>query len=288
VILLQALVSGLLLGAVYALVAIGLGLVWGVMKILNIAHAALAILGAYLALSLMQAVGMDPVLSLVVSVPVLFLIGAGLQHFLIGRLEGRKDFETHSFLVLYGVMVIVENLSVYLWSADVRVIAPAYASHTLLLEGVALPLGRVVSFAVAVASLMVVYFFLSRSQLGLAVRAIAFDREAAGLVGISVNRTSMIAFGLGTATAAVAGLAIGLVSSFFPGIQIVWVSKAFLVVVLGGVDNIPGLVLAATLLGIVETVVGLTAPLYMVDFVAYVLLIAILMIRPQGLLGRRV
>lgn len=287
-ILLQALTAGILLGAVYALVAIGLGLVWGVMKILNIGHAALAILGAYLSLSLMQSLGIDPVLSLLVSVPVLFLIGAGLQHFLIGRLGGRRDFETQSFLVLYGVMVMVENLSVYVWTADVRLISPAYAIHTLAIEGVAFPVGRVVSFAIAVAALLVVYLFLTRSRLGLAVRAIAFDREAAGLVGISVNRTSMVAFGLGTATAAVAGLAIGLVSSFFPGIQIVWVSKAFLVVVLGGVDNIPGLVLAATILGIVETFVGLTAPLYLVDFVAYVLLITVLMIRPQGLLGRKV
>jgi branched-chain amino acid transport system permease protein len=131
-----------------------------------------------------------------------------------------------------------------------------------------------------------VYVFLKRTKMGRAVRAIASDREAAMLMGISVRALSRIAFGLGTATAAVAGLSLGLVSSFFPGIQIVWVSKAFLVIVLGGVDNTIGLFLAALLLGVLENVIGIVAPAFVVDFVAYVLLIGTLMIRPHGLLRR--
>ena len=284
--LFQAVISGLLFGGVYAAIGLGLGLVWGVMRVLNIGHPALAILGAYLSFTLIIHTGMDPLLTLLVSIPVLFLLGVGLQQFVVRPMALRKDWELHTFLILYGVMVIVENLSVFIWSADVRLISAPYTVKTLNLGAVILPVGRVISFIIATAAVVVVYVFLKRTRMGRAVRAIASDREAAALVGISVHRFSGLAFGLGTATAAVAGLALGLVSSFFPGIQIAWLSKAFLVVVLGGVDNVLGLFAAALLLGVAENVIGIIAPAFVVDFVAYGLLIATLMIRPQGLLGR--
>jgi branched-chain amino acid transport system permease protein len=284
--LLQAVVSGILFGGVYAAIGLGLGLVWGVMRVLNIGHPALAILGAYLSFTLIVRIGMDPLLTLLVSIPVLFLLGVGLQQVVVRPMAPRKDSELHTFLILYGVMVVVENLSVYIWTADVRLISAPYTVRTLNLGAVILPVGRVISFGIAAAAVFVVYLFLKRTRMGRAVRAIASDREAASLMGISVNRISSLAFGLSTATAAVAGLALGLVSSFFPGIQIAWLSKAFLVVVLGGVDNVLGLFAAALLLGVAENVIGIMAPAFVVDFVAYGLLIATLMIRPQGLLGR--
>lgn len=284
--LLQAVVSGILFGGIYAAIGLGLGLVWGVMRILNIGHAALAILGAYFSLTLVQRAGMDPLLSLVGTIPALYLIGMGLQQFVVHPMQGRRDAELHVFLLLYGIMVAIENLSVFIWSADVRLISSPYTSRTLDVIGLILPVGRLLSFLIAAAAVATVYLFLKRTKVGRAVRAIASDHEAAALMGISVSRLSRVAFGLGTATAAVAGLALGLVSSFFPGIQIVWISKAFLVVVLGGVDNVLGLFLAALFLGVAESIVGILAPAFVVDFVAYVLLIATLMIRPQGLLGR--
>jgi branched-chain amino acid transport system permease protein len=281
----QTVVSGILFGSVYAAIALGLGLVWGVMRILNIGHAALAILGAYLSLTLLQA-GVDPLLSLLITIPILFLVGVGLQRFVAESMYGRKDAELHTFLILYGIMVTIENLQVFIWSADVRLISTSYSTQNLHLFGLILPMGRVISFLIAGAAVAAVYLFLKRTKMGRAVRAIASDREAAMLMGISVRSLSRIAFGLGTATAAVAGLSLGLVSSFFPGIQIVWVSKAFLVIVLGGVDNTIGLFLAALLLGVLENVIGIIAPAFVVDFVAYVLLIGTLMIRPHGLLRR--
>jgi branched-chain amino acid transport system permease protein len=284
--LLQAVVSGILFGGVYAAIGLGLGLVWGVMRILNIGHAALAILGAYLSLTLILRAGMDPLLSLVFTIPALFLIGMGLQQFVVRPMGARKEAELHIFLILYGIMVAVENLSVFIWSADVRLISAPYTSRTLSPFGLIVPVGRLISFVIGAAAVAVVYVFLRRAKVGRAVRAIASDREAAALMGISVHRVSMAAFGLSTATAAVAGLALGLVSSFFPGIQIVWISKAFLVVVLGGVDNVLGLFLAALLLGVAENVIGIVAPAFVVDFVAYVLLIVTLMVRPQGLLRK--
>jgi branched-chain amino acid transport system permease protein len=284
--LLQAVASGILFGGVYAVIGLGLGLVWGVMRILNIGHAALAILGAYLSLTLILRAGMDPLLSLVFTIPALFLIGMGLQQFVVRPMGARKEAELHIFLILYGIMVAVENLSVFIWSADVRLISAPYTSRTLSAFGLIVPVGRLISFVIGAAAVAVVYVFLRRAKVGRAVRAIASDREAAALMGISVHRVSMLAFGLSTATAAVAGLALGLVSSFFPGIQIVWISKAFLVVVLGGVDNVLGLFLAALMLGVAENVIGIVAPAFVVDFVAYVLLIGTLMIRPQGLLRK--
>jgi branched-chain amino acid transport system permease protein len=284
----QALTAGILLGGVYAAIAIGLGLVWGVMKILNIAHAALALLGAYLTVTLMQSAGIDPLASLVISVPVLFALGALTQRLFVSPLIGRRDFETQTFLMLYGIMVVVENLSVFFWKTDVRLISPSYANHVILLAGAVLPVGRLIAFGLGTGTVAVVYLFLRRSRLGLAVRALGFDREAAGIVGINVGSVSMLAFGIGTATAAVAGVCLGLVSSFFPGLQIVWISKAFLIVVLGGIGNIPGLLLAAITLGVLESVVGVLAPAYVSNLVAYVLLIVVLMVRPQGLLGSKI
>lgn len=285
---LQAIVSGILLGGVYAALAIGLGLVWGVMKVLNIAHATLALLGAYLSLEIMQQTGLDPFASLVVTAPLLFAVGAFLQRFAVAPLEGRRDFETQTFLVLYGVMVVVENLTVFFWNTDVRQLSPGYSETTLVVAGLRLPEGRVIAFLAGLATLVLVYTFLRRSRLGLAVRALGYDREAAGLMGMPVRRIAMMAFGLATATAAVAGAGIGMVSAFFPSLGIVWVAKAFLVVVLGGVSNIAGLVIAAMGLGVLESVVGVVAPSYFADVAAYVLLIGVLMVRPQGLLGARV
>jgi branched-chain amino acid transport system permease protein len=278
----QAVVSGVLFGGVYAAIALGLGLVWGVMRILNIGHAAIAILGAYLSLTLVQA-GIDPLISLAITMPVLFVIGVMLQRLVAEPMHGRKDAELHTFLILYGLMVVIENLTVFIWSADVRLISAPYSSRNLHLFGLILPVGRLISFLVASLAVAAVYLFLAHTKTGRAVRAIASDRDAAILMGVPVRRLSRLAFGLGTATAAVAGLALGLVSSFFPGIQIVWVSKAFLVIVLGGVDNILGLFLAALALGVAENVVGILAPSFVVDFVAYALLIGTLMVRPQGL-----
>lgn len=284
----HAAISGLFLGGVYAAIAIGLGLVWGVMKILNIAHAALALLGAYLCLTFMDNMGMDPIAALVFSVPILFGIGALLQRTLIRPLESRGNFETQTFLVLYGVMVMVENICVYFWKTDVRLISPSYAGRTWVLVGTYLPVGRVIAFGLGLGALAVVYSFLKFSRMGLAVRALGFDRDAASMVGINANRTAMVAVGLATATAAVAGVALGLVSSFYPGLQIVWISKAFLVVVLGGIANIPGLLVAALGLGVVESVVGAYEPSYASEIAAYAVLILVLMFRPQGLLGAKV
>ena len=282
----QTVVSGILFGGIYAAIALGLGLVWGVMRILNIGHAALAILGAYLSLTLVQRAGMDPLLTLLVTIPVLYVIGVALQRFVVESMHGRKEAEVHTFLILYGVMVAVENLTVFVWTADVRLISAPYFTQNIHFLDLILPVGRIISFLLATAAVGAVYVFLKRTKTGRAVRAIASDREAALLMGISVRRLSRVAFGIGASTTAVAGLALGMVSSFSPGIQIVWVSKAFLVIVLGGVDNILGLFFAALLLGVAENVIGLMAPSFVVDFVAYALLIGTLMVRPKGLLRR--
>ncbi len=281
----QAVANGILFGGIYAAIALGLGLVWGVMRILNIGHAALAILGAYLSLTLVQA-GVDPLLSLVATIPALAIVGAALQFFVVEPVHRRKEAEQHTFLILYGVMVAVENLQVFFWSADVRLISAPYTMRNLHVLGLYLPAGRVISFLMAAAVVAAVHLFLARTRTGRAVRAVASDLDAATLMGISVRKLSRMAFGLSSATAAVAGLALGLVSSFFPGIQIVWISKAFLVVILGGVDNILGLFVAALVLGVAENVTGVIAPAFVVDFVAYILLIGTLMVRPRGLMRR--
>lgn len=283
--LVQLLVSGILLGGVYASLAVGLGLVWGVMKVLNVAHASLAILGAYLTWALMARSGLDPILGLLVSVPALFIFGALLQLVAVEPLNRRRNFATESFLLLYGVMIIVENTTAMIWTTDVRLISPLYARETISALGIVVPVGRLLAFTLGMTAFLVTFSLLRFTRFGLAIRATGIDHEAASLMGMNVRRAGMVAFGLGAATAAVAGLGLGLTSSFFPGLQVLWLTKAFLIVVLGGVGSMSGLILAAMLLGIIESFVGFFVSTFASTLVGFVLLVLVLVFRPQGLMG---
>ena len=229
--LLQAVVSGVLLGGVYALPAVGLSLIWGVMKVVNIAHGVLALLGSYLALVTFQAFGLDPLVALVAVVPGFFLLGLLLQRTLVQPLAQAPEMSS-----LLAVLFLDQ--------------------------------------------------MLTRTYLGKAIRATAQNRSAALLAGINADRMALVAFGIGTALAGVAGVALALIYSFYPTVHIFWVVKAFLIVVLGGVGNVRGTLVAAFLLGLAESLFGTFVSFRWVDFSVYVLLLVILLVRPQGLYGR--
>jgi branched-chain amino acid transport system permease protein len=280
----QAAVSGLLAGGVYALPAVGLSLVWGVMKIVNIAHGVLALLASYLALTLFQALGLDPLLSLVILVPVFFAIGMLVQRGLVQPITGQPEIS--SLLVLFALTIVTENVITRLWSADFRTLSPSYAGTSFQLTVLNVSVARTISFILAVVAVFGLDAVLQRTYFGRAIRATAQNRGAAMLAGIDTGRISMLAFGLGASLAAAAGVALSLIYTLHPTAHILWVVKAFLVAVLGGVGNIRGAFAAGLLLGVAESYLGTFVSFRWVDFSVYVLLLLILLLRPQGLYGR--
>jgi branched-chain amino acid transport system permease protein len=281
---LQAAVSGVLLGGVYALPAVGLSLIWGVMKVVNIAQGVLALLASYFALTFFQQLGLDPLLALVAVVPAFFVFGVLLQRVLVQPLQQAPEMS--SLLALFGFTIILESLIQRVWTADFRALSPWYSGTSLALGPLNLSIVRALTFVLAMAAVLLLDMTLNRTYLGKAIRATAQNRSAALLAGINTDHIALIAFGIGTALAGVAGVALALIYSFYPTVHIFWVVKAFLIVVLGGVGNVRGTLAAALLLGVAESFFGTFVSFRWVDFSVYVLLLVILLVRPQGLYGR--
>jgi branched-chain amino acid transport system permease protein len=282
--LLQATISGVLLGGVYALSAVGLSLIWGVMKVVNIAHGVLALLASYLALTLFQQLGVDPLLSITVVGPVFFGFGLVLQRWLVRPLQHAPEMS--ALLALFGFTIILENIIVRVWTADFRALSPWYSASSIAIGPVNVSIVRTIACTLSLLAVFSLDLILHRTYLGKAIRATAQNHAMALLAGINTDFVALIAFGIGTALAAIAGVVLALIYSFYPTVHIFWVVKAFLIVVLGGVGNIRGTLLAGMLLGVAESFFGTFVSFRWVDFSVYVLLLAILLLRPQGLYGR--
>jgi branched-chain amino acid transport system permease protein len=282
--LLQAVVSGLLLGGVYALAAVGLSLIWGVMKVVNVAHGVLALLASYLALTLYQR-GLDPVISIALIAPTFFVLGLLVERVFVHPVLRRPEMD--SLLVLFGATIALENVIQRVWSADFRTLNPWYSGTSLAVGGLNVSIARGLAFVLSLAAVFALSALLARTHLGRAIRATAQNRPTAMLAGIDVDRIALIAFGLGTALAGVAGVALALIYSFYPTVHFFWIVKAFLVVVLGGVGNVRGTLAAALLLGVAEGLLGSLVSFAWVDVSVYILLMLVLLLRPRGLYGFR-
>jgi branched-chain amino acid transport system permease protein len=282
--LLQAVVSGLLLGGVYALAAVGLSLIWGVMKVVNVAHGVLALLASYLALTLYQR-GLDPVISIALIAPTFFALGLVVERVFVHPVLRRPEMD--SLLVLFGATIALENVIQRVWSADFRTLNPWYSGTSVAVGGLNVSLARGLAFVLSLAAVFALSALLTRTHLGRAIRATAQNRPTAMLAGIDVDRIALIAFGVGTALAGVAGVALALIYSFYPTVHFFWIVKAFLVVVLGGVGNVRGTLAAALLLGVAEGLLGSLVSFAWVDVSVYVLLMLVLLLRPRGLYGFR-
>ncbi|HZS02075.1 MAG TPA: branched-chain amino acid ABC transporter permease [Chloroflexota bacterium] len=285
----QSLVFGLLVGALYGLAAAGLSLVFGVMKVLNVAHGDLLMLGGYGSFWLFTLYGVDPFVSLLIIGPALFVIGLALELALFRPLT-RFDEETkikNSLLIGFGLALVLENLAIRLWTADERGITTAYAGTVARLGAINLPLDRLGNLAVALAVIVGLHLFLTRTYLGKGIRATAEDWQAATLVGINVRRTYLIAFALGTALAGVAGTLVTVGFAVSPTIGLDWTLKALIVVVLAGLGSVFGTFVGGLLLGLGESLVTLipNGGSYR-ELVGLVLFVVVLLVRPQGLFGR--
>ena len=284
--LLQSLILGLLLGGLYALLAAGLTLYFGVMRVVMIAHSAFLILAAYLAWFFTTQTGLDPLLSLVITVPLFFVTGYGMQRALLSRLRP-ATLTMMSVLLTFAIALIIEGGLGYLFSGTQRRIQLGYSSASLELWGARIAVVKLVAFGLAAVSLLVLYLLLKKTRFGQALRATIQHREAAQLLGIDTDRIAGFGFGLGLATAAVGGTALALDATIYPSLHWHWIGPLMAIIVIGGLGSIPGAAIAAMVLGVTQSLLQIPMGTTWAQTVFYLALFATLMFRPQGFFGGR-
>ncbi len=283
VLITQSLISGVMMGMIYALLAVGFSLVWGVMHVVHISHAAFGLIGAYLAYTLLEAAGIDPTVSLLATVPLLFVTACVVYQVLIKPITRSRDIVVASMILTFGVAIILENLMVITWNADPRILTPTYASDALILGPFYLQYPHLVGFFMSLAGIAAVYLFLKKTYTGMAVRAAWQQPDAAQLYGVNLFRISMITFATSVATSGAGGVGLALLYSFEPHSHNLWLIYLFLIVIVGGVGNIAGTAVAGLIIG---TITGLSMaflPYQWVNLVTFGLLMIFLIFRPQGL-----
>jgi branched-chain amino acid transport system permease protein len=285
----QNLVFGILVGALYGLAAVGLALVFGVTKFLNVAHGELLMLGGYASFWLFSLWHVDPFLSLPLAIAALVVVGAVLYKLLFSRMvklaEGAKIQNT--LLVGFGLGLILQNLALRFWTADTRSITTFYSGAVWTILGVRLPVVRVASMGIAFVLIVALQLFLRRTYTGKALRATVENWEAATLMGIDIQRVYLLSFVMGAALAGVAGALVSVGYSIDPGMGMSWTLKSLVVMVLGGLGSITGTFVGGLVLGVTESATGYFLSLTYKEVVGLVLFLLVLVFRPQGLFGTK-
>jgi branched-chain amino acid transport system permease protein len=284
-ILLPAILNGLTTGAVYALVALGLTLIYGVLHIINFAHGSLLMLALYGVYFLFTLAGIDPYLALPIVVPAMFVLGYALQRCAISTAShGRED---NILLVTLGLSIIIDNLALFFWSADTRTINTSYGFDTVDLGVADIAVPKLVSFAGALVITGLLWLLMQRTDLGKAIRAVAKERQGARLVGIDVDHVYAMSFGIGIAC--VGAAACLLMPSYYahPGVGESFVLIAFTIVVLGGMGSFVGALVGGLIVGVTESLGGLFLGETLGKIGIFAIFIAILLFRPTGLFGQR-
>lgn len=282
----QALISGILLGGLYAILAIGLSLIWGMLKIINLAHFAFTFLAAYFTYQISTSTGLDPFFTLIITIPIFFLIGVALQWFF----EAFNVSEFNSLLITFGLFIIFQSIMQAIWTADYRSIDKTinpYNSQSFWIGEFALPISRFSAFLAAIIIAVLTIYVLNRTYMGKALRAISQDREIAAAFGVNYRKMAMVLSGAATAYAAVAGTFIAMIFDLFPEAGLEWIGIIFAVVILGGLANVPGALGAGLLIGVVQALTTALSSPGMAPLVTFTLLILALLFRPEGLFTRR-
>src|SRR2546426_1018053 len=279
----QVVVSGVLVGALYAMVALGLALIFGVMRVINIAHGPLLMFGAYVTFFLYDRFGINPYLTIPISMVTMFVVGAVLERGLVFRVVDAPELS--SLLLTFGISIALVNLAQLAFTSDLR--AVEYITGAWVVGGLALSKPRMIAFVFAAAVTALSFVLLKSTRLGKAIRATSQSREVAMVCGVDVARIHLLTFGFASALAAAGGALLAVIVAIQPEMGGVWTFKSFLVIVLGGAGNYPGALVGGLLLGLVEQVASLFLTTQLSEVVAYVLLVLVLLVRPSGLLGGR-
>jgi branched-chain amino acid transport system permease protein len=281
----QATAFGLLIGGVYALFASGLTLIFGVMKVINIAHGALLILGAFFTFTLWEQLGLDPLAAIVVTTPAMFAFGWVLYSVLIRPL--REAPLSSTVLLTFGLALVLEAAMGLIWGNQSRSARPSYFDQSFDVAGIVLPKAQVFACGVAILVLSLLYLFLARTWTGRAIRAAAANNQAAALVGVNIARVGALTFAVGVATVGAAGSMVSVLYPFLPGSHYIWIARVLSIIVLGGLGSLRGAAVGAVLLGLAEVYTQTYVSTEWAPAVPYVLIFAVLFFRPQGLMGTR-
>jgi branched-chain amino acid transport system permease protein len=285
---LDVVVNSFLAAGLYATMAYGLAVIYGVMRIINLAHAGIMMLGAYTTFTLFTHFSIDPFLSIVVVVPLFFAGGVALYRTVVRRLPRSGSTPSmESLLLLFGVWLVLQNLAYVLWSGDTQSILTSYTLKSVSLLGVRVGVPSLGVFGMSALSLLVLEFVLHRTYLGKAIRAVTQNRDAALLSGVDADRISAVAFGVGTAFAGLAGTLLSTLFAFTPDFGRSFLLKAFCIIVLGGLESVTGVAAGAFVLALLENVTAAytAVPTSLQDALSFTLLVVTLVVLPQGLPG---
>jgi len=264
--------------------AAGFSLILGISHVVNLSHPAFALVGAYITYWLLTLFKLDPLVSLPVVISVLFVLGLLMERTVIRETARRtKDLTSASLVLTFGIAIIVENLLLYFCKADPRLVTTSYSGRSLFIGAIAFPINHLISFGMAAITITVIYFFLQRTYLGMAARAVWQDREGAILSGINISRVTAVTYGLALASAGVGGTCMSLMYSIEPATHYAWIIFVFAVVILGGVGSILGTAVAGLIIGLVIGISSALIPLTWINLVLFGIIILLLLVRPTGL-----
>ena len=280
----QILINGILLGGLYAIMALGLALVWGVLNIVNLSHGAFIMLGAYLSWYLYSWAGIDPFLGLPITAVLMFCLGYAVQRGLLNFVVRGPMFNT--LLITFGLEVVLTYLAQLAFSADFRTINPSYAGNSIPLGPIVIPQARLMAFGIAILLTVAMWIFLLRTRLGRAIRATAQNLVAARLYGVDPRHLYAVTFGIGIGLAGVAGGLYGTVSQINPYIGATLTAKCFAIAIIGGLDSPLGVIVGGIVLGLIESLAILYVGATFGDVASFGVLVLVLILRPSGLLGK--
>jgi len=284
--IIQSILSGILEGGNYALYCLGLAFVFGIMRIINMAHGEFLVLSGYIAYWLLVKWGFNPLLSL----PIAVVIAAGASflsyHVFLQRI--RTTPELNTLILTFGIGIFLSNLYLQLWSADIRSIGVDWMEKPLMFSGIYISFGEIITFAISFIGVLALHSFLRHTKMGKAIRITAIDRDAAALAGINVEKIDLLAFSIGGLLAGLGGPLLGMLSFVSPGTGIHITVKAFILTVLAGVGSIRGLIAAGMILGIGEAMTVTFVSSSYRELFGFTLFLVILLVRPSGLFGKRI
>jgi branched-chain amino acid transport system permease protein len=285
--ILNVVIAGLLTGAIYALVAMGLSLQYGVAKVLNVAHGEFIMLGAFITWFMFTAFGVNPLVSLVICGPVMFIIGFLIYRTLFTRLRNSSPspavFEANSMLAAFGLLFIIQNIALAIWGGDMR--GYSYLNVGVNFLGTTFAANRLAALVVAIVVSSAFYVILVRTRLGKAIRAAAEDPATAGLMGVNINQVLALCFGFGALMAGFAGVLVSMCFPIYATIGLEYTIIAIIVVVLGGLGSIPGSFIGGFIIGLVGSIVSSWQPALAIA-AYYVLFMLLLLVRPAGIFGK--
>lgn len=281
----QTLILGLLIGGVYALMASGLTLIFGVMKVINIAQGAFLVLAALFTFELWTRTGIDPMLSIVITTPIMFGLGWVVYRLFVARVRNAPVSTT--VLLTFAMAIALEGAMGVVWENVFRSVTPSYFNRSFRLGSLFVPQAQLYGWVAALLMLGLLYLFLSKTWSGRAIRAASENPQGAQLVGVNVSGVAALTFAIGIATTGAGGSILSVLYAFFPASHYLWISRLLGIIVLGGMGSLPGALVGALLLGTAETLTQTYVDTQWANVVPYVVILVVLLVRPQGLMGSR-